>query len=100
MLRRARGNIAAQMTLASCVLGAVLLTMTGALLVVLEREADITDRVRAAGDTALVSNRWRLTGATPDGTPVEMAGTSADVLRKRPDGTWGIVIDDPWGSAA
>jgi hypothetical protein len=27
-----------------------------------------------------------------------MAATSADVLRRRPDGSWGIVIDDPWGA--
>jgi uncharacterized protein (TIGR02246 family) len=57
------------------------------------------EKVVEAGDTALVSNRWRLTGTTPDGNPVEMAGTSADVLRRGPDGSWRIVIDDPWGSA-
>jgi uncharacterized protein (TIGR02246 family) len=57
------------------------------------------EKVLQAGDTALVANRWRLTGTSPDGSPVEMAGTSADVLRRRPDGSWGIVIDDPWGAA-
>jgi uncharacterized protein (TIGR02246 family) len=57
-------------------------------------------RVLEAGDTALVANRWRLSGTAPDGSPVEMAATSADVLRRRPDGSWGIVIDDPWGAAA
>ena len=46
-------------------------------------------------DTALVAYRWTL-----DGTPVEMAGTSADVLRRRPDGSWGVLIDDPWGAEA
>ena len=57
------------------------------------------EKVLEAGDTALVANLWRLTGTAPDGSPVEMAGTSADVLRRRPDGSWGIVIDDPWGAA-
>jgi uncharacterized protein (TIGR02246 family) len=57
------------------------------------------EKVLEAGDTALVTNRWRLTGTAPDGTPVRMAATSADVLRRRPDGSWGIVIDDPWGAA-
>ena len=57
------------------------------------------EKVVEAGETALVANRWRLTGTAPDGSPVEMAGTSADVLRRRPDGSWGIVIDDPWGAA-
>jgi uncharacterized protein (TIGR02246 family) len=57
------------------------------------------EKVLEAGDTALVANRWRLSGTTPDGSGVEMAATSADVLRRRPDGSWGIVIDDPWGAA-
>jgi uncharacterized protein (TIGR02246 family) len=58
------------------------------------------DKVLCAGDTALVTNRWTLAGTAPDGSPVQMAATSADVLRRRPDGSWGIVIDDPWGAAA
>jgi uncharacterized protein (TIGR02246 family) len=57
------------------------------------------EKVLQAGDTALVANRWRLSGTAPDGSPVQMAATSADVLRRRPDGSWGIVIDDPWGAA-
>jgi uncharacterized protein (TIGR02246 family) len=56
------------------------------------------EKVLQAGNTALVANRWHLSGTAPDGTPVEMAATSADVLRRRPDGSWGIVIDDPWGA--
>jgi uncharacterized protein (TIGR02246 family) len=58
------------------------------------------EKVLEAGDTALVANRWKLSGTAPDGSPVRMAGTSADVLRRRPDGSWGIVIDDPWGATA
>jgi uncharacterized protein (TIGR02246 family) len=58
------------------------------------------EKVLEAGDTALVTNRWRLSGTAPDGSPVRMAATSADVLRRRRDGSWGIVIDDPWGVAA
>jgi uncharacterized protein (TIGR02246 family) len=58
------------------------------------------EKVLCAGDTALVANRWSLTGTAPDGQPVSMAATSADVLRRRPDGSWGIVIDDPWGTSA
>jgi uncharacterized protein (TIGR02246 family) len=53
--------------------------------------------VLTAGDTALVANRWTLSGTQPDGSPIDMAGVSADVLRRRPDGSWGIAIDDPWG---
>jgi uncharacterized protein (TIGR02246 family) len=58
------------------------------------------EKVLQAGDTALVANRWMLSGTAPDGSPVEMGATSADVLRRRADGSWGIVIDDPWGVTA
>jgi uncharacterized protein (TIGR02246 family) len=57
------------------------------------------EKVLRAGDTALVANRWKLSGTAPDGSPVEMAATSADVLRRRSDGSWRIAIDDPWGAA-
>ena len=57
-------------------------------------------KVLVAGDTALVVNRWTLRGTTPDGQPLEMAGTSADVLRRQDDGRWLVAIDDPWGGGA
>jgi uncharacterized protein (TIGR02246 family) len=57
------------------------------------------ERVLLAGDTALVANRWSLTGTGPDGRAIELGGVSADVLRRREDGSWGIAIDDPWGGA-
>jgi ketosteroid isomerase-like protein len=56
------------------------------------------ERVLEAEDVALVVNRWQLRGAA-EGQPVELAGVSADVLRRRADGTWGIVVDDPWGGS-
>ena len=59
--------------------------------------ADIR-KVVTAGGIATVLNSWQLRGTTPAGDPVAMAGTSADVMRRRADGTWGILIDDPWGA--
>jgi ketosteroid isomerase-like protein len=56
-------------------------------------------KVLEAGDTALVTYRWQLEGTGPDGSPIRMDGTSSDVLRRRPDGSWGVLIDDPWGAA-
>jgi uncharacterized protein (TIGR02246 family) len=67
-------------------------------LAVKPRMTGLIEKVLCAGDTALVANRWNLRGTGPDGSPVEMGATSADVLRRRPDGSWGIVIDDPWGA--
>jgi uncharacterized protein (TIGR02246 family) len=69
-----------------------------AFLAVKPRMTGRIEKVLCAGDTALVANRWTLSGTAPDGSPVEMASTSADVLRRRSDGSWGIVIDDPWGT--
>jgi uncharacterized protein (TIGR02246 family) len=52
------------------------------------------------GGVALVMNSWRLEGTGSDGSPIEMAGISADVIRRQPDGSWRVLIDDPWGGAA
>jgi ketosteroid isomerase-like protein len=57
------------------------------------------ERVLEAEDVALLVNRWELRGVGGDGRPVELAGLSADVLRRRSDGTWRILVDDPWGGA-
>jgi uncharacterized protein (TIGR02246 family) len=57
-------------------------------------------KVVEADGTALVVNRWTLTGTQADGEPIEMAGLSADVLRRQADGGWAVLIDDPWGAAA
>jgi uncharacterized protein (TIGR02246 family) len=61
-------------------------------------EVDLKKVVRA-GDLALVSNAWTLAGTGPDGTPVTLAGQTADVVRRQPDGTWRYVIDAPFGLA-
>jgi uncharacterized protein (TIGR02246 family) len=50
-----------------------------------------------AGDIALHLNTWKLTGRAPDGTAVEQGGLSVVVLRRQSDGTWRMVIDDPFG---
>jgi uncharacterized protein (TIGR02246 family) len=55
-------------------------------------------KVHEAGDAALVVNRWTLAGTQRDGEPIEMAGTSADVLTRGSDGCWRIAVDDPWGA--
>jgi len=33
------------------------------------------------------------------GTLITMGGQSADVLRRQEDGTWRVLIDDPWGAS-
>jgi uncharacterized protein (TIGR02246 family) len=55
-------------------------------------------KVIEAGGVATVLNSWQLVGTAPDGSPVQMSGMSTDVMRRRADGTWGVLIDDPWGA--
>jgi uncharacterized protein (TIGR02246 family) len=55
------------------------------------------EKVMEAGGVALVVNRWSLSGTAPDGAPVEMTGVSSDVMRRQGDGSWLILVDDPWG---
>jgi uncharacterized protein (TIGR02246 family) len=63
------------------------------------RMSGSVEQVLQAGDTALVAYRWRMEARAPDGTPIRQTGLSADVLRRRPDGSWGVIIDDPYGGA-
>jgi uncharacterized protein (TIGR02246 family) len=51
-----------------------------------------------AGDIALSVARWTLKGTGPDGKPIQMEGTTTDVLRRQADGRWLFVIDNPWGA--
>jgi len=56
-------------------------------------------RIIVAGDVALALTRWTLNGTGPDG-PIHMTGTATDVLRRQPDGSWRVAIDNPWGIVA
>jgi uncharacterized protein (TIGR02246 family) len=69
------------------------------LLAMSPRMSGRVEKVLQAGDTALVAYRWRMEASAPDGTTIRNGGLSADVLRQRPDGSWGVLIDDPYGGA-
>ena len=56
-------------------------------------------KVLQTGDIALSFAEWTLSGTGPDGEAIEMAAQTSDVLRRQPDGSWRIVIDNPYGSA-
>ena len=49
-------------------------------------------------DLALLHSSWTLNGTGPDGSPINLSGTTADVVRRQSDGTWLFVIDNPWGT--
>jgi uncharacterized protein (TIGR02246 family) len=53
------------------------------------------------GDLAYLSNTWTLEGGKdPDGNPVTLGATTAEVARRQADGRWLYVIDNAWGDAA
>jgi ketosteroid isomerase-like protein len=47
------------------------------------------------GGLALTHARWELTGTAADGAALTLTGRGTIVSRRRPDGTWGILLDDP-----
>lgn len=53
--------------------------------------------VLIAGDLALHLTPWTMTGKVPNGPEVKQSGLSVAVLRRQPNGTWLIVIDNPNG---
>jgi ketosteroid isomerase-like protein len=59
-----------------------------------------TKLVFTVGDLAYLSNTWSLNGTGPDGNPVALGATTAEVARRQGDGTWRYVIDNAWGDQA
>jgi uncharacterized protein (TIGR02246 family) len=59
-----------------------------------------TKLVVTVGDLAYLSNTWSLSGTGPDGNPVVLGATTAEVARRQADGTWRYVIDNAWGDQA
>ncbi len=51
----------------------------------------------ADGSVAFTSAKGSSTSPGPDGKPVTTPFHSIEVVRKQPDGTWRIIIDDPSG---
>ena len=56
-----------------------------------------TRRVVQAGDAALLVADWRFHGTAADGGDVATSGTSIEVARRQPDGSWCYPIDLPYG---
>jgi ketosteroid isomerase-like protein len=49
-------------------------------------------------DIALVNTEWSFNGTGPDGKSVTITGKATDVVRQQSDGTWRILVDNPWGT--
>jgi ketosteroid isomerase-like protein len=52
-----------------------------------------------AGDIALFTFRWSISGTSVDGSIVSRIGDASSIFRRRGDGSWKLVIDNAWGPA-
>lgn len=52
--------------------------------------------VMEVGDIALLMSKWTLQPAA-ENAPL-LKATTADIVRRQPDGTWRVVLDNPWGT--
>lgn len=50
------------------------------------------------GDLAVHIAPWRMTAKGADGTDMSASGLSVAVLRRQSDGSWKMVIDNPYGN--
>ncbi|MEZ0067628.1 ketosteroid isomerase-like protein [Streptacidiphilus sp. MAP12-20] len=57
-----------------------------------------TTKVFETGDIALTCSDWSATATDAHGATVAMSGRGTEVARRQPDGTWLLVIDNPWGT--
>jgi uncharacterized protein (TIGR02246 family) len=55
--------------------------------------------VKGGDDLAMVYSDWSMSAQRPDGQVVEVAGKAIEVVGRQPDGTWLVVLDDPFGRA-
>lgn len=55
-------------------------------------------RVLQANDLTLLITEWTINGTEPDGKPINLTGRGTVVLRSQSDGSWLMVIENPWGT--
>jgi uncharacterized protein (TIGR02246 family) len=58
----------------------------------------LSSKTVIAGDIALDVHQWECGATAPDGAPIHLESQGADLLRRQPDGSWRVVIDNPWGA--
>ena len=49
------------------------------------------------GEIALLCSRWSAQIRTPDGRISTIEARGSEIVRRQRDGTWKLVVDNPWG---
>jgi uncharacterized protein (TIGR02246 family) len=60
-------------------------------------ELHVRKIISAADDLALVVVDWKSKTVSPSGEVKVWAGTATDIVRRQPDGTWKLALDNPYG---
>ncbi|WP_165845605.1 YybH family protein [Streptacidiphilus pinicola] len=58
----------------------------------------LATRTVVAGELALGTSHWRCDATGPDGAAIRMESHSAELSRRQPDGSWLMLVDNPWGA--
>jgi uncharacterized protein (TIGR02246 family) len=56
------------------------------------------NRIFQINNIAILITKWSINGTEPDGKPINLTGRGTMVLRRQSDGTWLMVIENPWGT--
>jgi uncharacterized protein (TIGR02246 family) len=60
-------------------------------------ELNVRKIISAGDDLALVIVEWKSKTVSLSGAAKVWAGTATDVVRRQPDGTWKLALDNPYG---
>jgi uncharacterized protein (TIGR02246 family) len=77
--------------------GSVAIRQVWASLLALGGRFELTTKTRhQVGDIALKAAEWKLESTDPDGNPMTLSGVVAAVHRRQLDGSWRLLIDNPF----
>ena len=62
-------------------------------------ELNVRKIISAGDDLVLVVVEWKSKTVSSSGEAKVWAGTATDIVRRQPDGTWKLALDNPYGIA-